>query len=346
MRCRRDHSRVSKHPGPWRRRAVSLPEVLVVIGIFGLLVSLLLPAVQQARNSAHGTQCQNNLRQLLIATQAYESTHGTFPSTSTLFSVVQGSTVMWHYSHSPHGQLMPFLDPAIAKQIDYADATAPVWNAFPSTHAGSPVNQNLLRIRIPTLQCPMDNAPPGGTNYRANLGISCFIFASEPSAQQGAFVNGAALRPRDFTDGLSTTAMFSERLVGDGNPGTYTPFRDVFGVGVQQPTTAALLQICANSATLNPTDEYSFTGYSWMHGGWLHTWYTHISPPNARLPDCALGPVATDGGDSIYAARSFHRGGVHVATADGAVRFVADQIDMDTWTALGTRDGGETESVQ
>ena len=93
--------------------------------------------------------------------------------------------------------------------------------------------------------------------------------------------------------------------------------------------------------TANPTHEYSFAGFSWLHGGWLNTWYLHATPPNSQVPDCSYGPGVADGGGGIYAARSFHQNGVHLATGDGAVRFVESQINQEVWAAIGTRDGGE-----
>jgi prepilin-type processing-associated H-X9-DG protein len=76
-------------------------------------------------------------------------------------------------------------------------------------------------------------------------------------------------------------------------------------------------------------------------GGLLNTWYLHVLPPNSPVPDCAFGDGFTDGGLGIVSARSFHPGGVHVAMADGSVRWIGNAIDQIVWQAAGTRNAGE-----
>jgi prepilin-type processing-associated H-X9-DG protein len=186
---------------------------------------------------------------------------------------------------------------------------------------------------------------PAATSYRANLGISVDIWPPsatvESTSQLGAFVNGQAVSSSSFSDGLSHTALFSERVLGDQNPAEYVPFRDVFATGSCPQGTLNLVAHCGRAATRNPPFEYSFLGGSWLLGGWSHTWYNHVLPPNSITPDCGYGPVAVDGGATVMTARSFHDRGVNVAMADGAVRFVATTIGTAVWHAVGTRNGRE-----
>lgn len=333
---------------PAVRAGFSLPELLVVMGVVGLLLALLIPAVLYLRERGRAVTCKDHLRQLILAAQSHESSHHSFPYTSTKW--VDSKHHRRYRSVSPFRDLMVSLDPTLFKKIDMMDETTPGWGELSPFHI-SPANAQLQSVRLPVLMCPSDDAPPGSTNYRANLGISAQLFSPQMSqfaeaiAQRGAFVNGRKVRAFEFRDGLANTAMFSERLVGDGNPHSYTAYRDIFSTGNMPHDTPSLDAACASSATADPKHEYSFSGYSWLLGGWLNTWYTHIHGPNSLIPDCsACGPGCTDGGDAIHAARSFHSGGVHVAMGDGTVRFVSDNIDISVWKAIGTRNGEESVS--
>ena len=157
-------------------------------------------------------------------------------------------------------------------------------------------------------------------------------------------MNGRAVSSSSFSDGLSNTALFSERVLGDQNPAGYDPFLDVFATGSCPQGTPNLVTHCRQAASPNPPFEYSFLGGSWLLGGWSHTWYNHVLTPNSTIPDCGYGPVAVDGGATVMTARSFHDGGVNVAMADGAVRFVATTVDAGIWRAVGTRNGREPPS--
>lgn len=321
------------------RAAVTLIEVLVVIAIIGLLSALLLPAVQATRERARATECRSHLKQLALAAHSHESAHGAFPYTATVYWDIGG---VGHLSVSPFREMLAFLEPSDARQIDRNDVTPPAWTNPPVHLSAS--HRALHAQRIPVLGCPSDGGPPGSTNYRANLGISCQIFAlddspaAEAEGKRGAFVNGRSVRASEFRDGLSNTAMFSERVVGDGNSGVYSPFQDLFSRPGLPGTTASLANACRDLAVANPSTEFSFSGYSWLLGGWLNTWYTHILTPNSMTPDCSqMGPAAADGGNAVHAARSFHFRSVHVAFADGNVRSIANNIDGSVWKGLGTR---------
>ncbi|MEW4530904.1 DUF1559 domain-containing protein [Maioricimonas sp. JC845] len=328
---------------PTSRTGFTLAELLVSLGIVGLLVSLLLPGIQNSRAQARQAQCANNLRGLAAAAMNYESVHGGLPRTSS-------SGGDDGISDSPHRHLMAFLDESVARQIDFDDHTPPLTNPDARIIMNSPDNERLRERQLPFLVCPSDDAPPGSTNYRANVGASVQVLRFRPPgsgeelAQSGAFVFGRQVSLAEFRDGQSNTALFSERVVGDRQADRYTPFRDLFAPpGPIFITTDAALHACRSLASSDPPATYSWMGTSWLIGGHLHTWYNHVAGPNSRIPDCANGGgrLINDGGRGIFSARSLHAGGVNVAFADGAVRFVSQQIDLSVWRSLGTRAAGD-----
>lgn len=333
------------------RSGVSLPEVLVAIGVIGLLMALLSPAIQQSRERARAITCRDRERQLVLACYSHETFHQTFPATSNSWlDEVNGQTVL-RLPISTHRHLMAHLDVTMFRAIDFDDPTAPV---VISTSMGSisSKNQILLKKVVPVFVCPSDTARPGATNYRCNMGASVEIFAgpvgsnAELLAASGAFINGRSVNPSEIRDGLTQTALLSERVLGDGDPAHYSPFRDRYSPSPIINSTADAEASCPNYATATPAAHDSFAGWNWLLGGRIHTWYFHISGPNSTVPDCSSGggTFSADGGPGLYAARSLHPGGVNVAFADGSVRFVASTIDLKVWQALGTRNAQDRSS--
>lgn len=159
----------------------------------------------------------------------------------------------------------------------------------------------------------------------------------------GAWVNGNPLRPQQFRDGLSHTIMFSEKIIGDGDPRQYVPYRDRFGSPVELILADEAIRACRDYASTHPPQSDSFSGTTWLYGGWSNTWYNHVAAPNSPVPDCSEMYVA-GGGAGVYTARSLHAGGVHAALGDGAVRFISEKISLAVWRALSTRSGGEPVS--
>ncbi|MFM7074309.1 MAG: DUF1559 domain-containing protein [Planctomycetota bacterium] len=303
----------------------TLVELLVVIAIIGVLVALLLPAVQAARESARRTQCTNNLKQLALGCHNYHDTNNALP-----FAYQQ------NISHL--ARLLPFIEQsALHDRVNY------------SVPFSDPANAFVMMANVTGFVCPSDPnmLPPslGGTNnYYANMGSN--IVNSAPSTasggvnfgmadQNGAFTASTAVRFADILDGTSNTALLSERSRGDGSNGISTPLSDTFQPGTY-PATAD--QAMADCLAVNPTDlskqGFSNGGVPWLRPYHSTTAYFHVLPPNQR--SCMFPPqrIATT-------ANSRHPGGVIVGMADGGVRFVSRTINVLTWRALGTRDGGE-----
>jgi prepilin-type processing-associated H-X9-DG protein len=175
-------------------------------------------------------------------------------------------------------------------------------------------------------------------------GVACL----DAGNMAGAFVNGRETKPRDFTDGLSNTALFSERVIGDGLPSVFNSWTDMYYVVGRRTgfCTAAELTINCRQLGRRNSAHDSLLGLTWLFGGWRQTWYNHAIGPNSRIPDCTANPPTTAGGNSgAYSARSYHDGGVNVALADGSVRFVSEVVNLTVWRALSTRRGGELQSA-
>ncbi len=333
---------------PDSRRGVSLPEVLVVIAIIGLLVGLLGPAIQQTRERGRVLSCRDRMRQLVIACHSHESFHQSFPATSTYWLEPTNAGAVLRLPISAHRHLMAHLDVNVFREIDFTDATAPLVVSTPPTSL-SAKNNALLRRTVSLFLCPSETPQAGATNYRCNMGASVEILvpspgaSSEPLAASGAFVNGRSVHLSEIRDGLSQTALWSERVLGDGNPSQYSPFRDRYSPTQPVATTQEAISICRDFAVAVPASHDSYMGWDWLLGGRIHTWYFHVAVPNSTTPDCShgSGTFSTDGGPGLYSARSLHTGGVNVAFADGSARLVSSTIDLNVWQALGTRNGSE-----
>lgn len=313
-----------------KRNAFTLVELLVVIAIIGILVSLLLPAVQAAREAARRMQCTNNLKQLGLATHNYLSTHSRLPL------CLNGTAKPL----SVHAFLLPFIEQTpLYNLVDFKTS----WN--------SPTNAVALATAVPTFNCPSQPAAaiPNGwaaTNYRANQGSQILFrqpatVSSDPNfgmpAPNGVFNPDRSLRIAEITDGTSHTAAFSEHPLADFSNAQVSKY-DTFRPGTFPATPNEAMQQCAATNINNLSLQgVSDVGAPWLQSYHSTTQYFHVSPPNSRSCMFPPGRIAT-------MAASYHTGGVVVAMCDGSVDFVSDSIDINVWRGLGSRDGGEVIS--
>ncbi|MES2793072.1 MAG: DUF1559 domain-containing protein, partial [Planctomycetota bacterium] len=186
-----------------RRSAFTLIELLVVIAIIAVLISLLLPAVQQAREAARRSQCKNNLKQIGLALHNYLDALSVFPPASCFGTT---SSVSW----SMQARILPYLDAAnLQKLIDFGTAYS--------------VQPTVTQVRVPTFLCPSEikdvPRPPaavgGVTHYPINYGVNRGVwFVWDPAAGgsngPGAFGVNSRYSAADFTDGMSNTVGLSE----------------------------------------------------------------------------------------------------------------------------------------
>ncbi|HUY36433.1 MAG TPA: DUF1559 domain-containing protein [Pirellulales bacterium] len=298
-----------------------------------MLASLILSAVQQARERARATECLNRLRHFGTASMSYNSARGTFPPTE----VGYHAQLRLMRSISPHVYLLPYFEQGnLAVDVNLGERGN---GDIPGSAPSSAVNANVLRHTVPLFLCPSDDPLPGGNSYRANFGIGPGLshYSSTPGNGTGAFVNWTPMRAAAFRDGLSSTVLFSERLLGSGRPNAAEPIRDSFIYSASAIETVADCEVDCPLAALGPADTY--LGASWLFGGYRNTWYNHVFTPNFRVVDCEVGHLG--GGNGAFTARSFHVGGVNAVFADGSARLVHESIAVAVWHALGTRAGNE-----
>ncbi len=336
-----------------RSYGFTIIELLVVVGIISILMALLLPAVQAAREAARRASCQNNLRQIGLSMQNYHSANNCFPICVTT-AIVPGNDqdpdrVAYEGTFSLHVRLLPYLelDP-VYDAINFSAGTLPpelLGMSSPSSRARVllPINATAFRTQIATFLCPSDGGPfaEAGNNYRGNFGSGP---AGTPSAEyrdsgNGLFQELALTRAAYVTDGLSHTAAFSERLRGSGRADLPTPERDYWSMPAGVRSADQLLLGCQVVARPGMKPTFTRGGRSWFWTGRERTHYTHTQQPNGRVPDCLLPRMITPFG--MATARSWHLGGVNVLMGDGSTRFVLESIDLATWRGLGTRNGGE-----
>jgi Tfp pilus assembly protein PilE len=300
-----------------------LIELLVVIAIIAILIALLVPAVQKVREAAARTQCNNNLKQLIIACHSYHDNRAYFPIGNTFVQCGGGC------NPNPRNMWTFYILPYIEQGNRAIDLT---------TGAFAAGNAQYFQNPLVTFRCPSDEAGKDASGYARGNYVACFsadgiliepgspwnydtayqLAANNPSVTSGLramFNFGVKKRMKSITDGTSNTAALSETIAGP-----------------------------------NGTDD--------IRGKWYNDWgvhYTHHRTPNTPLPDLVWSAVpnycnnqwapcsATAGSWCLedYAARSKHDRGVNVAIADGSVRFVTNGISTATWQAVGSINGNE-----
>jgi len=310
------------------RRGFTLIELLVVISIIAVLIALLLPAVQSAREAGRRAQCTNNLKQIGLAMLNYESSNGTFSpgrkgccwGTWLVFVLpyleAGGAYNAWNFVEGP--------------TADFGFAN----NIFRYSGVG---NRTVTANRIGAYTCPTDSPDSGTTvlsyNYAVNMGtttnsqaatLNGVRFAGAPFSDMvknsSTGTNGGAYGFRDFTDGSSNIFMASEVIIGQDRGSSldlrgYTHWGDASGFETY---------LGPNSPDFDRIYTKDYCQY-----------------PFANNPPCA---ESTSTLPNLTAARSRHPGGVNAVMCDGSVRFIKNSINLQTWRAISTTQGGEIVS--
>ncbi len=342
-------------------KAFTLIELLVVIAIIGVLIALLLPAVQAAREAARRSQCTNNLKQIGLALHSYHSAHNRFPMGASKNDKdwPGDSNLIWA-SWSCHSMLLPYLE----QQPLYASINFN-WGINPYGDPCYRINSTVSNTLLTSFICPSDtNATrPNINNYFASVGttsdfmtVDCWggaVSSCRPTGSTGVFTYFDCYGLQDIPDGSAYTIAFSESLTGKPNVNSYRgnstrgvadPGAVRFDITTNPIVTIQGLQACA-TAFKNNQQIASNKGQLWAFGARAYTLFQTIQTPNDSqykfgscqfgCDDCGLDQSWTVG------AQSAHSGGVNVLLADGSVRFIKDSIAREVWWHLGTRDNGE-----
>jgi prepilin-type processing-associated H-X9-DG protein len=327
------------------RPAFTLIEALVVIGVLSILLAMLLPAAQSAREAARLSQCQNNLHQIGLALHSYHASENCFPTGITTYTHRDGTTYGGFYSL--HDRLLPHLDQSpLYNAINFATGTWPpdTFLAFPPSTLVklNAANSTVFQTGLSIFLCPSDGGPftDSGNNYRGNTGVgpSGVTWAETPDSGNGVFPEIGTISAAKIPDGLSHTVAFGERLRGSGRQPP-DPERDMFKrMGIAN-TADQILTACRVAARPSNTPGFVTNGKWWFWTGRERTLYNHAQVPNGSVPDCTYGGMTTM--IDMATARSRHPFGVNVLMADGSGRFVPDSVAQQVWRALGTRNGAE-----
>lgn len=356
------------------RRGFTLVELLVVIMIIGILLALLLPAVQQARATAQKSKCQNKLKQIGLALHQYHETHGCFPygrgGTSNGTRIFTNRETM-----SGLVALMPYLDEsalydAISSRYENTDGFvfAP-WGKHPDKFSGDPYYP-LWDMPVSAFVCPADGEGDPGRKDRTDFGRVSYVMSRGDTIMN----NDLVPQPRgifgfmvhtsfeDIQDGSSNTIMISERLIASNDNYTQVTTgiaRDrgfIGGTGIADepmgdPSRCAVTK-GMNNQLLYDIVPRPLSGQRWCDGRPVFTGFTTVLPPNA--PSCITDLDWWYWG--IWTPSSNHPGGVNGLMADGSVHFISETIDCGNlthpevvsgpspygvWGAMGSKNGGE-----
>jgi prepilin-type N-terminal cleavage/methylation domain-containing protein/prepilin-type processing-associated H-X9-DG protein len=316
----------------WSRRAFTLVELLVVIAIIGILVALLLPAIQAAREAARRSQCGSQLKQLGVALHNYHDTYKRFPLGAAHTNYSWGTINADH-----HGSFLVGMLPFIEQQSMFDSCDFQTDTGYYSRLGGTSGGGQLLHeIWIPVLQCPSDEQQywPGGnvlypisqslkqatSNYAASMGNQAF--GACPFGGN-MFGNGPSFHGHDLT-GMQISGVFSHMAWG-------AAMRDILDGTSQTIAVGEIRPKCS---------WHAMDG--WMHYNAL--WFATTCPIN--YPNCPNEPgynaacSAPNAWSCDMGFKSRHPGGAQFCLADGSVRFLSQTINYDLYQRLGDRRDG------
>ncbi|RMF43167.1 MAG: DUF1559 domain-containing protein [Planctomycetota bacterium] len=317
------------------RLGITLVELLVTLAVIAVLISLLLPAVQQVRESARRMECANNLRQIGLATHNYLAATQRIPPSFCVARWQLGNA--WYgNSWSAQARILPYLEQgSVAQRIDL-DVD---WHLQ--------VSSSTTAFQCPVSICPSEPRPEirrrQGAPYVAPIS---YLFCSGTwqifhpitrASGDGAVIVNGSLRDRDFRDGLSMTLLASEGR-------TYQPYLRNVGWVTSAPPDRI-------DAFTGLTGQFKTTGHTvWPDGRAHHTCFTTAFNPNQKIPyienntlydidftSQQEGKSAVLPTVSAVTARSHHAGIVNAARMDGSVFSLSDEVDRSVYRALGTR---------
>lgn len=302
-----------------RSRGFTLVELLVVIAIIGILIALLLPAIQAAREAARRNGCLNNMKQLALANHNYIDARKAFPPGARGWD---GAWTNGGNDRAPYVRhILPFIEEKARNDL-FNDKLG-----WPSQGA----NQAKIVAPLQVFQCPSETETvinTGVGDAKGNYGINWGARTYQPTDTvkgRGPFGWGKFVcKIRNVSDGMSKTLFMMEMMQAPDqadNRGRIWNDADV---------SSMVNALLTPNATAN--DQASLSGST----------PTCVDRPDIYLPCTATGVSRANG---QIASRSRHPSGVHVALCDGSAKFVTDEIELDTWKAAATIAGGETATL-
>jgi prepilin-type N-terminal cleavage/methylation domain-containing protein/prepilin-type processing-associated H-X9-DG protein len=349
---------------PLHRTAFTLIELLVVIAIIGVLIALLLPAVQAAREAARRAQCTNNLKQIGLGLHNYETVAGTLPPADIIALPNSGQTTN---GFSIHCRVLPFMEQGVA------------FNAlnFAFSHL-QPPNTTVVTMAVNSFVCPSDinsnqrTQFPPFTHLNATASVTSYGFNEGDWYMWGGLAGGIdnrspfqpnrSKRLAELSDGTSNTLWATDVKVYQALYRCSQGFANINNPAVVPDPTADPFSVAPEyGGSCGPAGVgHTFWADGNPHETAMTTAWTPnriISNPSAVIPSpSATNPVNdfdletklyVQGGPTFAAltARSYHPGGVNGLLADGSVRFFKSSVAGVTWRALGTISGGEVISA-
>ena len=327
-----------------KRTAFTLLELLIVLSVIGILVGLLLPAVQAVREAGRRTQCANNLKQICLGLHSFESAFSHFPTT---FDPIPNEEVRG--SWSIHAKILSMIEQGNAlARIDFESD----WH--------SQVDLGISHHGVAIYSCPSDfragfrirDGKPyvHSTSYAFNMGTWFIYDPITRMSGDGAFRVAVKTRTTNFYDGLSNTLCAADVK-------SYTSYiRNVDIVDPALPTNSNFFEGVTGQLKLGLAPD-SNTGHTvWCDGRVHHSGFTTVFTPNTNVSytsnthaydiDFNSQQEGRDLSRPTYAAvtaRSYHRNGVNISKMDGSVNFMKSECDLQVWRALGTASGSESQ---
>jgi len=336
------------------RPAFTLIELLVVIAIIAVLIGLLLPAVQSAREAARRSQCVNNLKQIGLAIYNYEQTWQCYPQGESSGRICPFGTVLPFLEQNAVYNAFNFSAPQTAwLDCDVANATS--GKAKISTYVcPSEVNQNRADTIFPYYWAATYGWNSGTWWPRTKSFDG--VFGNTVTGDSDVTPTTGIVTIAGLTDGTSNTLMVTDCAAGPLVAGApRTRVSDCYGIpgsvaprGAQSPMGPAIAACKAINWQTSPipwNGTWRYKGYTWLEGSIWRNWMNTIQTPNQN---CCT-PAGLDATGSwhyiLKPASSYHPGGVNAALCDGSVKFFKDTVNALTWMGLSTRSGGEVISA-
>ncbi len=332
-------------------RGFTLVELLVVIAIIGILIALLLPAVQAAREAARRSQCTNNIKQLALAMLNYEDTYkhlppgmmGTNPS-----GCAWNSNTGTCNAASPIYHMLPFFEQGPLWDQIWSEVTDSAGTTYPAggpwvNHAPYPPYQ----LQLHSVLCPSDgqafqlrayNAPIANVSYVFSRGDKIYAMSAASYGTSswgsnwvprgmfhGSGGGGSCVKLADIKDGTSNTAAISERPVYTGNPrklmGSYCA--NVGGLENGPVIAMAFKGPGGELVNCSLPPSHHRIGESWASGYAMCTGFNTVIPPNGPAASSSYGEWSW----GVFPPQSYHPGGVVLGRGDGSADFVSETID-------------------